>query len=164
MSQLSVFSLRNRALIALLTVVVAIFSGYSLTALKMELFPSLTLPNVTVVTTYPGASPDVVESSVSTPIETALQGIEGLEATSATSSSGVSTVQASFVYGTDLTRAEQKVEREPAAKVTGTNRDDSTVQAPKKREEKKIYPNDPCPCGSGKKYKQCCGRKLYAKN
>ena len=60
--------------------------------------------------------------------------------------------------------AEQKVEREPAAKVTGTNRDDSTVQAPKKREEKKIYPNDPCPCGSGKKYKQCCGRKLYAKN
>ena len=57
-------------------------------------------------------------------------------------------------------RAEQKVEREPAAKVTGTNRDDSTVQAPKKREEKKIYPNDPCPCGSGKKYKQCCGRKL----
>ena len=55
-------------------------------------------------------------------------------------------------------RAEQKVEREPAAKVTGTNRDDSTVQAPKKREEKKIYPNDPCPCGSGKKYKQCHGR------
>ena len=53
---------------------------------------------------------------------------------------------------------------EGTAKVTGTNRDDSTVQAPKKREEKKIYPNDPCPCGSGKKYKQCCGRKLYAKN
>ena len=110
MSQLSVFSLRNRALIALLTVVVAIFGGYALTALKLELFPSLTLPNVTVVTTYPGASPDVVEESVSTPIETALQGIEGLEETSATSSAGVSTVQASFVYGTDLTRAEQKVE------------------------------------------------------
>ncbi|RQP12843.1 MAG: efflux RND transporter permease subunit [Microbacteriaceae bacterium] len=110
MSLLSVFSLRNRALIALLTIVVAIFGGYALTALKMELFPSLTLPNVTVVTTYPGASPDVVEESVSTPIETALQGIEGLEETSATSSSGVSTVQASFTYGTDLTRAEQKVE------------------------------------------------------
>ena len=57
-------------------------------------------------------------------------------------------------------RVEQKLEREPAAKVTGTNRDDSAVQAPKKREEQKIYPNDPCPCGSGKKYKQCCGRKL----
>lgn len=56
-------------------------------------------------------------------------------------------------------RLEQKVEREQVAKVTGTNKDDSSVRAPKKRTEKKIYPNDPCPCGSGKKYKQCCGRK-----
>ncbi len=56
-------------------------------------------------------------------------------------------------------RIEQKVEREQVAKVTGTNKDDSAVRAPKKREDKKIYPNDPCPCGSGKKYKQCCGRK-----
>ena len=56
-------------------------------------------------------------------------------------------------------RVEQKVEREQVAKVTGTNKDDSLVRAPKKREEKKVYPNDPCPCGSGKKYKQCCGRK-----
>lgn len=59
-------------------------------------------------------------------------------------------------------RVEQKVEREEVAKVTGTNKDDSAVRAPKKREEKKIYPNDPCPCGSGKKYKQCCGRKKGA--
>ena len=57
-------------------------------------------------------------------------------------------------------RVEQKVEREPAAKVTGTNKDVSSVAEPKRREVKKIYPNDPCPCGSGKKYKQCCGRKL----
>ena len=56
-------------------------------------------------------------------------------------------------------RVEQKVEREPAAKVTGTNRDDSSAKAPIKKEVQKIYPNDPCPCGSGKKYKQCCGRK-----
>ena len=56
-------------------------------------------------------------------------------------------------------KVEQKVEREQVAKVTGTNKDDSVVRAPKKREEKKVYPNDPCPCGSGKKYKQCCGRK-----
>jgi len=56
-------------------------------------------------------------------------------------------------------RVEQKVEREPAAKVTGTNKDTSAAQAPKRREIQKIYPNDPCPCGSGKKYKQCCGRK-----
>ena len=56
-------------------------------------------------------------------------------------------------------RIEQKVEREEVAKVTGTNKDDSLAKTPKKREDKKVYPNDPCPCGSGKKYKQCCGRK-----
>ena len=56
-------------------------------------------------------------------------------------------------------RVEQKVEREEVAKVTGTNKDDTSVRAPKKREDKKDYPTDPCPCGSGKKYKQCCGRK-----
>ena len=53
----------------------------------------------------------------------------------------------------------QKVEREQVAQVTGTNKDDSLAKAPKKRAEAKAYPNDPCPCGSGKKYKQCCGRK-----
>ena len=55
-------------------------------------------------------------------------------------------------------KLEQKVEREQVAKVTGTNKDDSGPKAPKKRENIKVYPNDPCPCGSGKKYKQCCGR------
>ena len=55
-------------------------------------------------------------------------------------------------------RVEQKVEREQVAKVTGTNKDASAPSAPKKRAEQKIYPNDPCPCGSGKKYKQCHGR------
>ncbi|MBO7357890.1 MAG: preprotein translocase subunit SecA [Lachnospiraceae bacterium] len=50
------------------------------------------------------------------------------------------------------------MEREQAAKVTGTNKDDTLAKAPVKREERKIYPNDPCPCGSGKKYKNCCGR------
>ncbi len=55
-------------------------------------------------------------------------------------------------------KIEQKVEREQVAKVTGTNKDDSLAKAPVKREAVKVYPNDPCPCGSGKKYKQCCGR------
>ncbi len=59
-------------------------------------------------------------------------------------------------------RVEQKVEREAVAKVTGTNRDDSSARTPQKRATKKIYPNDPCPCGSGKKYKQCHGRKTAA--
>ena len=57
-------------------------------------------------------------------------------------------------------RVEQKVEREQVAKVTGTNKDDSVAKAPVKRGNAKIYPNDPCPCGSGKKYKQCCGRRV----
>ena len=56
-------------------------------------------------------------------------------------------------------KVEQKVEREQVAKVTGTNKDDSVQKAPVKRDNAKIYPNDPCPCGSGRKYKQCCGRK-----
>ena len=56
-------------------------------------------------------------------------------------------------------KVEQKVEREQVAKVTGTNKDDSALKVPVKRKEEKVYPNDTCPCGSGKKYKQCCGRK-----
>ena len=56
-------------------------------------------------------------------------------------------------------KVEQKVEREQVAKVTGTNKDDTVAKTPVKKENAKIYPNDPCPCGSGKKYKQCCGRK-----
>ena len=56
-------------------------------------------------------------------------------------------------------KIEQKVEREQVAKVTGTNKDDSVQRGPVKRDVAKVYPNDPCPCGSGKKFKQCCGRK-----
>ena len=56
-------------------------------------------------------------------------------------------------------KVEQRVEREQVAKVTGTNKDDTVAKAPKVRSAAKVYPNDPCPCGSGKKYKQCCGRK-----
>ena len=56
-------------------------------------------------------------------------------------------------------KIEEKAEREEVAQVTGTNKDDSAVKKPMQRVVQKIYPNDPCPCGSGKKYKQCCGRK-----
>ncbi|MCR5586717.1 MAG: preprotein translocase subunit SecA [Lachnospiraceae bacterium] len=60
-------------------------------------------------------------------------------------------------------QVEQKVEREEVAKVSGTNRDDTAVKEPKRRVGKKVQPNDPCPCGSGKKYKHCCGRPGAAK-
>lgn len=109
MSLLAKLSMRNRALIALITVVVAIFGGLALTNLKQELAPSIQLPQLSIITAYPGASPDVVNADVSTPIETAILGISGLESTSTTSSTGVSRVVASFTFGTDLAFAEQKL-------------------------------------------------------
>jgi len=107
--RLSVFSLRNRALIALVTIVVAVFGGITLTQLKQELIPSLSLPQLFIVTTYPGASPEVVENDVSTPIEDAIQTIPGLESTTATSNANFSNITAAFAFGTDLATAEQKV-------------------------------------------------------
>ncbi|UOQ87879.1 efflux RND transporter permease subunit [Agromyces endophyticus] len=109
MHLLAALSMKNRALIALVTIVVAIFGGISLTSLKQELAPSIEFPQLSIVTSYPGASPDVVNNDVSTPIETAIQGITGLESTSTTSSTGLSRVTASFTYGTDLAFAEQKL-------------------------------------------------------
>lgn len=109
MHLLAALSMKNRALIALVTIVVAIFGGISLTSLKQELAPSIEFPQLSIVSSYPGASPDVVNNDVSTPIETAIQGITGLESTSTTSSTGLSRVTASFTYGTDLAFAEQKL-------------------------------------------------------
>ncbi|HXR43327.1 MAG TPA: efflux RND transporter permease subunit, partial [Pseudolysinimonas sp.] len=110
MHLLSVFSLRNRALIALITIVVAVFGSITLTMFKQELIPSLSLPSVYIVTSYPGASPDVVSNDVSTPIESAIQGIENLDSTTATSNTGASTVTASFTYGSNIATSEQKVQ------------------------------------------------------
>ena len=109
MHLLAALSMKNRALIALITVVAAIFGGIALTSLKQELAPSIAFPQLSIVTSYPGASPDIVNTDVSTPIETAIQGITGLESTSTTSSTGLSRVTASFTYGTDLAFAEQKL-------------------------------------------------------
>ena len=110
-SKLSVLSLKNRALIALITICVAIVGGMSLTSLKQELMPSIELPALLVTTTYPGASPEVVEEDVSTPIEEAIQTVPGLDTSSATSSANVSIVQAMFDYGTDMATSEQKMQQ-----------------------------------------------------
>ena len=109
MHLLSIFSLRNRALIALVTIVIGIFGGVALTNLKQELIPSLSLPNIFIITSYPGASPDVVNTDVSIPLETAIQGVAGLEGTTATSNTNFSSITASFSYGTNIATAEQKV-------------------------------------------------------
>ncbi len=79
--------------------------------LKQELIPSLELPALVVMTTYPGASPEVVENDVSTPVEAAIQGVPGLESTTATSTTNASIVQAMFAYGTNLATAEQKIQQ-----------------------------------------------------
>jgi HAE1 family hydrophobic/amphiphilic exporter-1 len=104
------FSLRNRALIALVTVVISLFGGIAMTLLKLELIPSVTFPQLVVITSYPGASPLIVEKEVSTPIENAIQGVPGIEKTTATSQNGVSQVSVSFQYGTVIETAEQKVQ------------------------------------------------------
>ncbi|UFS58966.1 efflux RND transporter permease subunit [Subtercola endophyticus] len=106
---LAVFSMKNRALIALVTIVVAIFGSIALTSLKQELIPSIDFPQLVVLTNYPGAAPEVVNQDVSVPVEQAVQGVEGIDTTSATSSTNLSIVNATFVYGTNLANAEQKI-------------------------------------------------------
>ncbi|WIB43346.1 efflux RND transporter permease subunit [Curtobacterium sp. MCLR17_058] len=110
MHLLSVFSLRNRALIALVTIVVAVFGGIALSSLKQELIPSVEFPQVAIVSAYPGATPEVVSNDVSTKIEQAIQVVPDLESTSATSSTGQSVVSASFQYGSNLASAEDKIQ------------------------------------------------------
>ncbi|PZE32429.1 AcrB/AcrD/AcrF family protein [Curtobacterium sp. MCSS17_006] len=110
MHLLSVFSLRNRALIALVTIVVAVFGGIALSSLKQELIPSVEFPQVAIVSAYPGATPEVVSNDVSTEIEQAIQVVPDLESTSATSSTGQSVVSASFQYGSNLASAEDKIQ------------------------------------------------------
>ena len=103
--------MKNRALIALITIVAAVFGSLALTGLKQELIPSLQLPQLLVSTSYPGASPQVVNDDVSTPIETAIQGLAGLETTSTTSTTDSSLVSATFTYGTDLVKAESRIDQ-----------------------------------------------------
>lgn len=97
---LSKLSLANRAVVALVTVIVAAFGFLSVGSLKQELIPSIEIPSAAIVTTYPGASPEVVDAQVSSVIERAVISLEGLESTRATSTTGVSVLRVSFVFGT----------------------------------------------------------------
>lgn len=111
MRRLAKLSLANRALIALITLAIAFFGVVTLNSLKQELIPSISLPQVSVMTTYQGASPEIVDADISAKIETALQGLQGLESTTTESSSGRSVVTAKFSYGTDLVYAEQRIQQ-----------------------------------------------------
>nr|WP_249776568.1 efflux RND transporter permease subunit [Leifsonia sp. C5G2] len=103
--------MKNRALIALITIVAAFFGGLALTNLKQELAPSISFPQLVVLSSYPGASPEVVNHDVSTPVEAAIQGVPDLDSTSAVSSTNQSIITAKFTYGTDLATAEQKIDQ-----------------------------------------------------
>ena len=109
MSALAKLSLRNRALVALVTIVIALFGLVAMRGLQQELAPSISFPQAAVVTSYPGAAPAVVANDVSNPIEAAIQSVPGLEQTSSTSNTNSSVVTAQFTYGTDMAAAEQKM-------------------------------------------------------
>lgn len=111
MHKLADLSLANRALIALITVAIAFFGVLSMTSLKQELIPSISLPQVSVITTYPGASPEIVDADVTGKVESALQGLQGLESTSTVSNANRSIVRANFTYGTDIVYAEQRIQQ-----------------------------------------------------
>ena len=111
MFRLAQLSLANRALIALITILASVFGVITLGSLKQELIPSLEFPQITVLSTVQGASPEYLDQQVSEPLEAALSGVEGLESSSSTSRTGVSTVSLVFVYGTNLDRARAQVDR-----------------------------------------------------
>ncbi|MFD0994454.1 efflux RND transporter permease subunit [Pseudoclavibacter chungangensis] len=111
MHRLAELSLRNRALMALVTVTIAVFGTLAMNSLKQELIPTVSLPVVSVITSYPGASPEIVDEDVSQPIESAMQGLEGLESTTATSNANLSQVSVQFTYGTDTVYAQQRIQQ-----------------------------------------------------
>jgi HAE1 family hydrophobic/amphiphilic exporter-1 len=111
MFRLARMSLGNRALIALITIFGVVFGVITLGSLKQELIPSIEFPQITVVSSMPGASPEVVDKQVGAPLEAALNGVEGLETSTSTSRSGVSTINLSFAYGTNLDRARNQIDR-----------------------------------------------------
>jgi HAE1 family hydrophobic/amphiphilic exporter-1 len=111
MFRLAKLSLANRALIALITVFASAFGVITMSSLKQELIPSIEFPQITVITSMPGASPEVVDKQISSPLETALNGVEGLESTSSTSRNGVSQISMVFTYGSNLDRARNQIDR-----------------------------------------------------
>ena len=111
MFRLAKLSLANRALIALITVFASVFGVITMSSLKQELIPSVEFPQITVITSMPGASPEVVDKQISAPLETALGSVEGLESTSSTSRNGRSQITLAFTYGTNLDRARNQIDR-----------------------------------------------------
>jgi len=106
---LSKLSLANRAVVALVTVIIAAFGVLSLGSLKQELIPSIEIPSAAIVTSYAGASPEVVDEQVSVPIENAILSLENLESTTVTSTTGLSVIRVSFAFGTTTAQANERL-------------------------------------------------------
>jgi HAE1 family hydrophobic/amphiphilic exporter-1 len=106
---LSKLSLANRAVVALVTVIIAAFGVLSLGSLKQELIPSIEIPSAAIVTSYAGASPEVVDEQVSVPIENAILSLENLESTTVTSTTGLSVIRVSFSFGTTTAEANERL-------------------------------------------------------
>lgn len=110
MGKLADLSLRNRALIALVTVFVMAFGVITTTQLKRELIPSLSIPTAFIASTYEGASPQVVDERVTLAVEQAVLTVDGLESTGSTSTAGSSQVVVNFAYGTNMANAQQQLQ------------------------------------------------------
>ena len=109
MFRIATLSLANRIVVALLTAIVAVFGFLSVTSLKQELIPSIEIPSAAIVTAYPGASPEVVDEKVSTPLESAILGLDRLETTTVTSSNGLSVIRVAFEFGTSTADATEQL-------------------------------------------------------
>ena len=109
MHRLAKLSLANRSVVALITIIIAIFGLISVGALKQELIPSFETPQAAIVTTYPGASPEVIDKQVSEPIESAVRALDGLVTSSSTSQSNVSIVRVEFDYGTSTAKVKESL-------------------------------------------------------
>ncbi|MEY4499980.1 MAG: hypothetical protein RL319_968 [Actinomycetota bacterium] len=109
MHRLAKLSLANRSVVALITAIVAVFGFVSLGALKQELIPSIETPQAAIVTTYIGASPEVIDKQVSQPIETAVRALDGLVSSTTTSQSNFSVLRVEFEYGTATSKVTEKL-------------------------------------------------------
>src|SRR5579859_3849390 len=112
MSFLARLSLANKSVVALVAVVLIVIGAYVIPTLKQELFPSLFLPQINIVSVYPSASPGQVEQDVTDPIEQATLGQPGVTQTSSQSSQGLSVISVSYDFGTDLDKAQQKLQQQ----------------------------------------------------
>jgi hydrophobic/amphiphilic exporter-1 (mainly G- bacteria), HAE1 family len=107
--RLAKLSLANRSVVALITIIIAIFGLISVGSLKQALIPSFETPQAAIVTTYIGASPEVVDKQVSQPIESAVRALDGLVTSSSTSQSNVSVVRVEFEYGTSTAKVKENL-------------------------------------------------------